>query len=49
VKEAYCKVTEESSIIDDELIELAEKRFGKALPLDCINLVLLMMDGNKNN
>ncbi len=47
VKEAYCKVTEESKITDEELLELAEKRYGKSLPMDCINLILLM-EMNKN-
>eukprot|EP00347_Sterkiella_histriomuscorum_P018096 403346805 len=39
IKENY--QYDESQFNDTEILEKIEKRFGKALPLDCINLVLL--------
>jgi hypothetical protein len=42
VKETYCKITDEGAITDEELLELAERRFGKALPMESINVVLIM-------
>ena len=42
VKDTYCKITDETAITDEELLELAERRFGKALPMESINIVLMM-------
>ena len=42
VKETYCKITDETAITDEELLELAERRFAKSLPMDAINVVLTM-------
>ncbi len=42
VKDTYCKITDEAAITDEELLELAERRFGKALPMESINVVLIM-------
>lgn len=40
IREAYnC---DESQIIDAEVIEKVEKRFSKSLPLDSINIILLL-------
>ena len=42
VKNVYCSITDESAMTDEEIMEIAEKRYAKCLPLDCINIVLLM-------
>jgi hypothetical protein len=42
VKDTYSKLTDEAAITDEELLELAERRFGKALPMESINIVLIM-------
>ena len=42
VKKVYCTITDETAMTDEEILEIAEKRFAKCLPMDRINLVLLM-------
>lgn len=40
IKQAFAKESE--NVQDSEILEKVEKRFGKSLPLDCINVILLM-------
>lgn len=38
----YKSVCDENALTEEEVLEIIEKRFGRALPLDCINVVLQM-------
>jgi hypothetical protein len=40
--ETFKEICDESGITEEEILEMVEKRFAKALPLDCINIVVLM-------
>jgi hypothetical protein len=42
VLETYAKVCDDSTISEEEILEIAEKRFAKSLPMESINLIVLM-------
>ena len=42
VLDTYNKICDDSSITEEEILEIAEKRFGKSLPMESINLLVLM-------
>jgi capsular polysaccharide biosynthesis protein len=38
----YKQICDEASVTEEEIIELTEKRFSKSLPMDSVNLIVLM-------
>ena len=42
IREASRQSCDDGALTDEEIHEIAERRFGKSLPLDCINLIVLM-------
>ena len=41
ITETYRAICDEGMITDEEISEIIEKRFSKALPMDCINVITL--------
>ena len=42
ILDVYKQICDEAAVTEEEISELAEKRFGRALPMESVNLIVLM-------